>query len=194
MSEQIKYTPAVEIAKSSFLREVEFVRIEHPRVSFYPDHVCEVEKWAELILRDHPQADREVVFLGVWLHDVGNLVGDRNIDHAIRSEEYALNLLLEIELPADKISAVAHCVRAHRNKDISPVTIEAQIVAAADSASHMTGDAYLPYGDTKRTVEGSLAKLERDYRDINLVPGLREKLTPIYEAWINLLTAYPQFD
>jgi len=37
----------------------------------------------------------------------------------------------------------------------------------------------------------ALGKLERDYRDISLIPGLKEKLTPLYEAWKPLLEAFP---
>ncbi len=186
MAERTQSTPVVEVARQYFLNLVEHVRKEYPRVGFYPDHVHEVERWALKILTDHPEADSEVVLLGVWFHDSGNLVGDKNIDHAIRSEEYTRLIL--------KLNAVAHCVRAHRNKDVAPQTLEARIVAAADSASHMTGDAYVPSAGMKRTITSSLGKLDRDYRDIALIPGLQEKLTPLYEAWKTLLSLYPKFD
>lgn len=194
MSEYLENTPVVEDTKETFLSFVEDARAENPRVSFYPDHVKEVERWAIQILRENPEADPETVLLGVWLHDIGNLFGDKTIDHAVRSEEYTKRLLSLEGLPDAKIEAVAHCVRAHRNSDVHPQTLEAKIVAAADSASHMSGDAYLPSAGMKRTIGSSLAKLERDYRDVGLVPGLQEKLTPLYNAWKVLLSVYPKFN
>lgn len=190
MSEQVGYTPIVETIKLHFLNTVEVVKSEHPKVSFYPDHVREVEKWSLKILNDYPQADREVVLLGVWLHDIGNMIGDRTVDHAIRSTTEAAKILPVLGLSKQKTGAVTHCIRAHRNKDVEPQTLEAKIVAAADSASHMTGDAYLAFA-SRGNKASSLAKLERDYRDLGLIPGLQEKLTPFYKAWKNLLEVYP---
>jgi len=181
MAERTQSTPVVEVARQYFLNLVEHVRKEYPRVGFYPDHVHEVERWALKILTDHPEADSEVVLLGVWFHDSGNLVGDKNIDHAIRSEEYTRLILSNEKFSTEKLN-------------VAPQTLEARIVAAADSASHMTGDAYVPSSGMKRTITSSLGKLDRDYRDIALIPGLQEKLTPLYEAWKTLLSLYPKFD
>lgn len=194
MAERLEQSSVVEAAKQHFLATVESIRIEHPGVSFYPTHVAEVERWAKRILKRHPEADEEIVLLGVWLHDIGNLIGDKQIDHAKRSETEVNVILPKLGLAQDKIEAVAHCVRSHRNSDVTPSTLEARIVAAADSASHMTGDAYLPSVGMKRTVGSSLAKLGRDYRDIDLIPGLKEELTPLYNSWVALLNAYPNFE
>ncbi len=185
--------PIVNWTKNYFIAAVDRIRNEYPQVSFYPTHVEEVEKWATIILKDHPEADIETVMLGVWLHDIGNLIGNKKVDHAVRSERIARLILYKTGTPIKKINAVAHCVRAHRNKDVEPQTIEAKILAASDSASHMTGEAYLVYAG-RNNIEGSFGKLERDFRDIGLVPGLQEKLTPLYEAWKNLLSVYPKLD
>ena len=193
MERRQKLTPVVEEIRQYFLNCVEKTRVDHPKVSFYIDHVTEVEKWAKYILKDHPEANSETVLLAVWLHDIGNLIGDRKIDHAIRSEREARLILPEMGLSPEEVDAVAHCVRAHRNNDVPPYTVEAKIVAAADSASHMTGEAYLVFAG-RNDIEGSIAKLERDYRDIGLVPNLQEVLTPFYQAWKELLKVYPKFD
>src|SRR6266404_4165210 len=150
MAERIETTPLIENIKLAFLNLVNLAQKDHPSAIFYINHVPEVERWADLILTDHPNADREVVLLGVWLHDVGNLIGDKNIDHAVRSQKFVLEVLTPMHLTKEKLYGVAHCVRAHRNRDVEPFTIEAKIVAAADSASHMTYEAYLPSAGTKR--------------------------------------------
>jgi len=40
--------------------------------------------------------------------------------------------------------------------------------------------------------EATLAKLERDYRDIGLFPKFKEKITDLYLAWKNLLEVLPE--
>ena len=37
---------------------------------FYETHLLEVEKQAKYLLRELPEADKEAVLLGVWLHDL----------------------------------------------------------------------------------------------------------------------------
>lgn len=154
-------------------------------------HVNEVERWAKKILEIKVDANREIVLLGVWLHDIGQLIGYKEIDHAINSEIEARRFLGEKEVEREVIEKVAHCVRAHRCKDIQPNTLEAKIVAASDSASHMTDIVYADMasrGDVKEAKE----KLERDYRDKGLVPEISDELKPLYLAWKNLLQAFPK--
>jgi HD superfamily phosphodiesterase len=181
----------------SFLKKtkkcfLEAIKNGKPIYDFFPRHVAEVEKWAKRILKNFPHADEEVVLLSVWLHDIGQADGDYSQDHAIKSEKEARRFLSSLKLPSEKINQIAHCVRAHRNKDIKPKTLEAKIVAAADSASHMTDINYLVMlqdGISKKEV---LEKLDRDYRDIKLIPQLKRGLEPLYFAWKKLLEIYPE--
>jgi predicted metal-dependent HD superfamily phosphohydrolase len=158
------------------------------------EHTCEVERWAEKILRRYPEADEEVVLVAVALHDVGQLWCSDGEDHAARSAALARSFLQGLNLAPGKIEQVAHCIRAHRCRDVQPETLEAKILAAADSASHMTGgDNYMAKASSG-LADRALAKLERDYRDIGLLLWLKEELTPLYEAWSRLLDAYPDWD
>ena len=154
-------------------------------------HLPEVEKWANRILLLEPNANKTIVMLGVWCHDVGKAVGDKDVDHAIRSETETIKFLQEIEVPDSIIKEVAHCARAHRCADVQPHTLEAKIVAAADSASHFTDIAYIDIA-RKGNLEEAKAKLERDFRDVSLLPKLQEDLRPMYLAWKSLLETYPK--
>lgn len=154
-------------------------------------HVNEVERWAKKILEIKVDANREVVLLGVWLHDIGQLIGYKEIDHAINSEIEARRFLGEKGVEIGVIEKVAHCVRAHRCKDIQPNTLEAKIVAASDSASHMTDIVYADMA-SRGDVNGAKAKLERDYRDKGLVPEISDELETLYLAWKNLLEVFPK--
>lgn len=156
--------------------------------TYLPRHINEVEKWAEKIIEEYP-ADEEIVLFSVYLHDIGHAFGDHK-DHDLKSEAEARRFLKEMDFAEDKISRIAHCIRAHRCKDVQPGTIEAKILATADSLSHMTDGCYMDMAiDGRKNL--ALGKLERDYRDIGLFPKIRKEITPLYEAWKRLLEAYP---
>lgn len=110
-----------------------FKRTKNPIYLYLPRHVAMVEKWAEKILLDYPKIDNNVLLMSVWLHDIGLLFWDKGKDHAFKSETEARRFLLEIGAKPETIEKVAHCVRAHRGRDVLPETLEAKILAAADS-------------------------------------------------------------
>jgi len=153
-------------------------------------HIPEVEHWASELLHQYPSAQKEIVMLAVYLHDIGHTTGNVNIDHAVRSEEEVRRFLPTIGASSTLVDQVAQAVRSHRNNDISPRSIEEKIIAVSDSLSHMTS---IVYADMARLGErkDALAKLERDYRDTELLPGTKEKVTPLYSAWKTLLTVFP---
>jgi hypothetical protein len=145
-------------------------------------HVPDAERWADLLLGRYPEADREVVLLAVWLHDAAYYKGEKEVDHAIKSEAGAREFLEKEGYDSKKLEKVCHCVRAHRNKDIKPQTLEARLICLIDSVSHFT---YGPYFAMTQDGRGqqSLEKLERDYRDLKLFPEVEKELTPLYKAW-----------
>lgn len=174
-------------AKSHFLKT-----FENRSCSVYPylpRHVSEAKKWAERILENYPEADKEIVLLSVWLHDIGRAIGEENVDHAVKSEVEARRFLSQIKVAPEKIEKVAHCIRAHRCRDVQPETLEAKILAAADSTSHMTDIDYIVMFSFMPK-DSIIAKLERDYRDVGLFPELQKEITPLYEAWRKLLSVY----
>lgn len=160
-------------------------------------HVPEVEKWAKHLLKKFPEANAEVVLLAVWLHDLGHYPIPAKIDHAIRSEERAKEFLEKLNYPKDKTDKVLHCVRAHRCRDVMPSSIEAKIIACADSASHMTESMY--FDMAKDDKENSrdfrvYAKMERDYRDLGAFPKIQNELKELYETWKKLIKIYEKID
>ncbi|OGZ84649.1 MAG: hypothetical protein A2599_02710 [Candidatus Staskawiczbacteria bacterium RIFOXYD1_FULL_39_28] len=157
--------------------------------SYLPGHINEVEKCVERIIKDYP-ADREIVLLSVYLHDIGHALGNHK-DHELKSEAEAKRFLKKMGLIEDKINRVAHCVRAHRCKDVQPETVEAKILATADSLSHMTDGCYMDMLIDRRK-DLALGKLERDYRDIGLFPKIKKEIMPVYKAWKELIEVYPE--
>lgn len=157
-------------------------------------HVPEVERWANFVLEKHPEANKEIVILGVWLHDIGHYP-ILNIDHAITGEKIALEFLKSINLDKVKIERVAKCVRRHRCKDILPEAIEEKIIAFSDSASHMTTPMYFDMmmrdkNDPNPAVYDAINKIERDFRDLSYFPEIKEQMRELYEDWKRLLITY----
>ena len=160
-------------------------------------HVEEVEKWANYLCDHHSHADRQVVMLGVWLHDLGHYPLPTDIDHAIRSEQLARKFLIREKYNKVKSEKALHCVRAHRCKDVLPNTIEAKIVACADSASHMTDSMYMDMARDDKVMKQTFrayGKLDRDFRDIAAFPEVKKSLTPVYKAWKKLISEYEKID
>ena len=161
----------------------------------FKTHLEEVEKWARYMLKRYPDADEEIVMLGVWLHDIGFYPIPCDIDHQVRGEERARKLLVEEKYPKERMERVLHCVRAHRCSDVQPETLEAKMIAFIDSASHFT---YWVYFDIARSVkEGKRknvshlkGKIDRDLRELDLFPKEKKKLMGLYKAWKKLIEEY----
>ena len=86
-------------------------------------------------LRDHPEADAEVVHTACLWHDCVNLPKNhpQRAQASRMAADKAVAALREQDFPAHKLDAVAHAIAAHSfSAGIAPQTIEAQIVQDAD--------------------------------------------------------------
>ena len=116
----------VETAQSEFWRSIaEFGNDPYQ----LRQHVDECEKWATYLLGCHPEADRETVLLGVWLHDVGHYPVPTKVDHAVRGADHARSFLRSAGCDHALTNQVVHCIRSHRRRDVMPETLEANILA-----------------------------------------------------------------
>lgn len=178
----------VELAKEHLL---ENVKRGGEKFAYLPRHITQVERWARWLTDLHPEANLEVVMISVFMHDIGQIVGE-DTDHAVNSETEARRWLTEMGYPQELMEQVVHCARAHRCKDVMPATPEAKIIASADSASHLTDTVYIDMCNRGER-ENAIAKLERDIRDVgSFFPELDRKMKPLYEAWRKLLGVYPE--
>ena len=157
------------------------------------NHLPEVEKWAVWLASRNPVADATVILLGVWLHDIGQVTGPKEVDHAVNSEVEARRFLPTIGAGPDLVEKVAHCIRSHRCKDVFPSSLEARILAAADSASHLSDNVYVLMAK-RGEVDDAIAKVGRDMRDIQTFPELVEMLEPVSQAWLGLLKVWPKIN
>jgi hypothetical protein len=184
----------IDVAKKAFYASLEDFGKDPYGLRF---HVPEVERWCEYLAKKYPEADAEVLILGAWLHDIGHYPVPTDVDHAIRSEERAKELLEQHNYSSEKLSKVLHVVRAHRCKDVLPETPEAKLLACADSASHITDPIYLGMAkdDKKNGIPfRAYDKMERDFRDLAPFPDIQEDLKELLDAWKILIQKYEKIE
>lgn len=126
------------------------------------DHVERVLKMA-LHIGKKEGANLKTLKLAAILHDVKRNEADKKhgkIDHAISGAEIASEILREYKYDEKTITAVHHCIAAHRfRNDIKPKTIEAKVLFDADKLDSIgaigIGRAFLFAGELKAKLHNS---------------------------------------
>lgn len=156
---------------------------EKPEACFkpaYEEHFIPVVKTA-LELAEKEDADKEVVEIAAWLHDIGSIIGDYE-NHHILSAKIAQELLQKLNYPQEKIEKVKQCILSHRGRfPGKKETKEAQILADADALVNFGDINSLlrsNYQNPKSEEEAKqkiLAKLEGNYLKLS------DKAKPLVE-------------
>lgn len=118
-------------------------------------HIERVYRMAERLAVEEG-ADIEIVRAAALLHDAdGTTPGSESrLEHHLRSAEIARQVLTAEGWPEERITAVQHCIRAHRYRDDRepPATIEAKCLFDADKL-----DVLGAIGAVRATVYAALA-------------------------------------
>ena len=149
-------------------------------------HMVSVVKYANQ-LAEKLGADKEIVEISAWLHDITRLKGDPE-NHHISGHIEAEKILRELGYPQAKIDKVKHCINAHRgSQSIKRETIEAECVASADAMSHFDNVPallYVAFVKKQMNIEEGKTwmrnKLERSWK--KLIPEAKEIVSPKYES------------
>jgi uncharacterized protein len=131
------------------------------------DHLIRVARNARSILKLYPEADAEILYLAVLLHDVDQPFDDKE-NHVMRSATAAERLLTEIEYPPARVTRVLELIREHSTEHISsirPSTIEARILFDADKLDGLGPLGILRVFALARQVGRSLPDTIRWYRN-----------------------------
>ncbi len=100
----------------------------------FVSHFVPVAKYAEELAKEL-KADKEVVILAAWLHDIGSIVESRGEHHATGAK-IAEEKLKELNYPAEKIELIKKCILNHRgSRWDNRESIEEKIIAEADAIS-----------------------------------------------------------
>lgn len=185
-NQEYGYDPLVANLRDEIIAEAK--RSEHIDSWFLPEHLMEVERLANSLCDQFPEADRDVVGLSVWFHDIGRLRGCEE-EHDVYGAQEAKKVLSEKGFPSEKTELVYQACLAHRCKEIKPESLEAKILATADAMSHFSHGFYLrlfqvlkgrmSFGEIRDLVR---KKLERDYNDKIFFNQAREEIRERYQA------------
>lgn len=158
----------------------------------FPYHFEPVARYAAT-LAEELGADKEIVLLAAWLHDIGSILYGRE-DHHITGARIAEEKLRELGYPAEKIEHVKQCILNHRGSEHRErKTLEEQIVAEADTMSNFDNISgifkaafvyeHLDQGEAKESVR---KKLENKWQQLRFENSKR-LVRPKYEAAMVLL-------
>ncbi|MFH1316651.1 MAG: HD domain-containing protein [Candidatus Woesearchaeota archaeon] len=143
-----------------------------------------------LELADKYDADKEIVEISAWLHDIRKLKNDDE-GHHIKGSEEASKILKEMGYEDEKIEKIKHCIITHSSdKRYMPKTIEAKILASADAldkfdkfielVKEMT--ARYPLEEAKKKVKQKIMKSWE-----KIMPEIKEEYQERFDAIIVIL-------
>lgn len=177
--------------QQSIVKQVhEFVREECEGFSELDDvfehHIMGVKTFAEK-LADLYKANKFVVLLAAYLHDI-NYIQTHNHDvHEIEGSIYVKEYLSQFNIDPEDVELVSLCVLHHRgSKRSKRESIEEKIIASADAMDHINRCLQMFYRRiSKETYEESIefmrGKLQRGWKKIELTEG-RKLVEKKYEA------------
>ncbi len=145
----------------------DLVEADQQSVAHRMDHLNRVARNAKAILEFYPEADAEILYLAVLLHDVDQPFNDK-ANHVARSAALAERLLTEIAYPAARIARVLNVIREHSTEHIGtvqPSTIEARILFDADKLDGLGAFGILRVFALSRQIGRSLPDTIRWYRN-----------------------------
>ena len=138
-------------------------------------HIEAVVKNAELLAEKY-NADKEVVIIAAWLHDIASITDYSLYEmHHIHGAEIAEELLKKFGYDKEKIDLVKKCIVSHRGSvKLDKSTIEEKCVADADAISHFDNIPsllYLAYVEKNMDIEEGKefvkGKLQRSYQKLS---------------------------
>lgn len=171
---------------------------------FYNLHQKEVIKCAKKLLKLYRKANRQIVLISCWLHDIGHYYAKSGeeilmvkVNHHIESAKIAESFLKKYKVTKEEIDEIKNCIVKHRNlSPYLPKTLEEKIVAVADTLSHFESIFYFiyfkfhPEHSLEKMVKSELEKLKRDWRDLGLLPRARKLVEAEYKTLKRLLENY----
>ncbi len=158
----------------------------------FEHHILSVRKHA-LILAKKYDANKEVIELAAYLHDISRLKSSTE-NHHIKGAAEAEEILKKFNYPQKTINHVKECILSHSSgKKVKPISIEAKIIASADVMSHFDEVLFLFFVAMRyknKSLEDSrkwvYEKIRRDWKK-PLLPEARKMIKEKYHSIIKVM-------
>lgn len=159
---------------------------------FFKTHILAVKKYADFLLERLPEANKNVVLLGVWLHDIQRIRGIKD-DHQQAGAEEAGKIMGSFGIDEEIANQVKKIILTHSCDRALPESLEGRILASADAISHYANDFYLQIAVTgERNLsefkEWALEKIERDYKKKIFFDFAKKEIEERHRALKTILT------
>jgi HD superfamily phosphodiesterase len=159
---------------------------------FFEAHILAVKKYADFLLEKLPEANKDVVLLGVWLHDLQRIRGIEG-DHQKIGAEEAEKVMQSLEIDKNISDQVKQIILTHSCSNELPITLEGKILASADAMSHYINDFYLQIMLTRdrnlrQYKEWALEKLDRDFEKKIFFDFAKEEIKERHDALKKIFT------
>lgn len=159
---------------------------------FYKDHLSQVEKNAKELLEEKSSADKEVVLLGVWLHDLQRIRGIKG-DHQKIGAIEAEKVMKQYSYDKGMIEKVKNIILSHSCSNKKPSSLEGKILATADAMSHYQNDFYLKIAvtgqrDLKEFKTWLKEKLNRNYNKKLYFDSAKKKIKERHDLFTKLIS------
>lgn len=154
----------------------DFVKKESEEKSendLFENHVINVVKFSQK-LAERYNADKFIVTIAAYLHDIIHMQTGEHEDHEIKGAEFAKDYLQKFNLDDKEIEEISNCILKHRgSKKRERNTTEEKIVACADAMDHIDRCLHMFYRVSKEKgyeegMEFMKSKLKRGYDKLEL--------------------------
>jgi len=155
---------------------------------FVEHHLNIVEKIAMELCDIYPEAQREIVYAMVWMHDYGKIIDFDN--QKTKTLELWKTFMQERWLPVDFCKTVIWFIEimdSHMEIDISKTAIEIQIISSADWCSHFIGPFLSLWWyenaskDYRELMKDNIYKIKKDWNHKIVLPEARKAFQTRYD-------------
>ncbi|MFA7708248.1 MAG: HD domain-containing protein [Candidatus Pacearchaeota archaeon] len=165
-------------------RESEKSKI-NDEIDIFKYHILNVVRFSEMLAEKY-NANKFVVILASYLHDIIYIQTSNHETHEIVGAEFVKNYLSKFNIPEKEIALISLCVLNHRgSKKSNKESVEEKIIASADAMDHIDRCLSMLYRSGNKDFDSALefmkGKLKRSWEKIELTKA-REIVKPKYEA------------
>ena len=141
-------------------------------------HAARVKKYA-IMLAKKENADRDIIEIAALLHNICCVIKRGHPKHSAAESRRFLN---SIGFPEEDIERVYECIMRHRAIDSHPESIEAKIIAAADSIAFLENrDVQMfIFKVTDRSYKSMVERISRIFGKIHL-DSARKMAKPLFD-------------
>jgi len=153
--------------------------------NFWDHHVLAVKEASQKMVVKYG-GDKDIVYIGAIMHDIGFLYSKQKHDVVGAVKSY--NMLVKNGFSKKMARAVSNIALCHRCKAELPKTIEEKIVASADAIAHFSPAYYLGLAvianeDYKDLAKNNFRKLISDYNNKIFFEAEKKKFKKAVKAF-----------